>query len=104
MLGEDESLKGREPRSSGLDDEQEFGASIQFVLPPVVRLDAADNVHAGSESPLQDLFGESTRHLEIGNSDKRDRDVTGGFHLAPFAISHRMGCVSRPVSRLYSCV
>ena len=75
MFGDDQFLEGCQPGGCGLDDEQEFGAAIEFSLPPVVGLHAADNVHTGCELSLQDFFRELARDFDVRNGDERERNV-----------------------------
>ena len=75
MFGDDQFLEGRKPGGGRLDDEQKFGAAIEFSLPPVVGLNAANNVHAGRELSLQDFFRELACDLDVRDGDERERNV-----------------------------
>jgi hypothetical protein len=73
-------LQGRELRLAGLDDEQHFGRALDFPLPPVVRLDAWNEIHARDESGGQRGASEGARGPQVRRSDEYECERGGGAH------------------------
>ena len=77
MMPLDQTAQRLELVARGFDEHQDFTAALELALPPIVRLDARQQVDAGGQSRGQNLPSQLPGH---GQQRSRDQDdLEGGF-------------------------
>src|SRR5690606_877475 len=79
MMPLDQAAQWLELVAGGFDEHQDFTATLELALPPVVRLDTGQQVDAGGQSRGQNLPGQFPGHRQQWGRDQDD--LEGGFKI-----------------------